>query len=541
MRKQQQNNAALYLRLSRDDGGDVESNSIGNQRAILQRYAREAGFDIIDEYVDDGWSGTNFDRPSLKRMLGDIDDGKIGIVLCKDLSRFGRNNAMVSYYTELFFPENDIRFVAVNDGIDSAKGDNEIMPFKSIINEYYARDISKKIRSAYKAQALKGAYTGPVPPYGYMKSPENKYLLIPDPETAGVVRRLFGMAASGCAPYTIARTFTDEKILVPNAYNKKKHSVGFKESNITDTCWNPNTIRGFIRNEVYIGHMVSQKQSTKSYKSKKIVRLPEEDRIRVENTHEALVDQETFDLANKCFKAKRMPNKHGFVNIFVGLIKCADCGSGLQYVYPTKSIPSFGYQCNRYRHYARRLCTSHYIKYDNVYDIVLQKIQQKVRFVNEHRDKLAEYAQKLATQNFDNDLKQVRSEIEKSQRRCRELDFLIQKLFEQNATGVLSDERFVTLSGAYEVEQKALKTKIADLQNRLSEQENSAQDTLRFFNLVSKYTVITELTAENLNDLIDTIVVHAPEGQRSRKARKQKVEVNFRFIQEKWFEKDLSL
>ena len=346
MIKQQQNNAALYLRLSRDDGGDVESNSIGNQRAILQRYAREAGFDLFDEYVDDGFSGTTFERPSLKRMLADIDDGKIGIILCKDLSRFGRNNAMVSYYTELFFPENDIRFIAVNDGIDSATGDNEIMPFKSVINEYYARDISKKIRSAYKAQALKGAYTGPVPPYGYMKSPDNKYMLAPDPETAGVVRRIYEMAASGCAPYTIARTFTEERILVPNAYDKKKSNFGFKTLYTIDTDWSPTSIRGIIKNEVYLGHMVSQKQSTKSYKSKKLIRLPEEDRIRVENTHAALADQETFDLANKCFRSKRMPNKLGFVNIFVGIIKCADCGSGLAYIYPTKSKPSWGYQCN---------------------------------------------------------------------------------------------------------------------------------------------------------------------------------------------------
>jgi len=329
--------------------------------------------------------------------------------------------------------------------------------------------------------------------------------------------------------------------LVPNAYDKKKSNFGFKTLYTIDTDWSPTSIRGIIKNEVYLGHMVSQKQSTKSYKSKKLIRLPEEDRIRVENTHAALVDQETFDLANKCFRAKRMPNKLGFVNIFVGIIKCADCGSGLAYIYPTKSKPSWGYQCNRYRHYARRYCTNHYIKYDNVYSIVLSEIQEKVRFVKEHENELAVYAQKLATQSSDNDLRQARIELDKNQKRCRELDLLIQKLFEQNANGVLSNDRFVTLSGTYETEQKILKTKINDLQNRLLEQENSVQGIMRFFNLVRRYTEVTELNTEIVNDLIDTIVVHAPENKQKKLNRRQKVEVNFRFIKENWFDKNLSL
>ena len=294
-------------------------------------------------------------------------------------------------------------------------------------------------------------------------------MLIPDPETAGIIRRIFNMAASGNAPYTIAKTLSTECVLVPSAYNKQKSNYGFKELYTIETDWSPGSIRGLIKNEVYMGHMVSQKLTTKSYKSKKLVVNADEDRIRVENTHEALVDKETFDLANKCFGAKRMPNKHGFVNIFVGLIKCADCGTGLQYIYPVKSRPGFGYQCNRYRHYARRYCTNHYIKYDAIYAIVLEQIQEKVQFVREHEDELTKYAQKLATQTSDKDLKHARMELDKNQKRCRELDALIQKLFEQNAAGVLSDERFVTLSDTYESEQKAFKIKLGDLQNRLAE------------------------------------------------------------------------
>ncbi|MCL2068840.1 MAG: recombinase family protein [Oscillospiraceae bacterium] len=510
------NNAALYLRLSRDDGSDTESNSIVNQRAILQKYANDCGFDIAGEYVDDGWSGVSFDRPSLKRMLGDIADGKIGIVLCKDLSRFGRNNALVSHYTELVFPEGDIRFIAVDDGIDSAKGDNDIMPFKSVINEYYARDISRKIRSAYKAQALKGNYTGSVAPYGYMKSPANKYLLIPNPDTADTVRRIYRMAADGISPYAIAKSFTEEQILTPSAYNSRKSLYA------SGTDWSRNSIRGIIKNEVYLGHMVSGKHVTRSYKSKIIRSIPEQDRIRVENTHEALVDQETFDLAHKHLGIKRRANSPGFVNIFAGHLKCADCASGLQITYPAKNKPAFGYQCGRYRHYARRYCQNHYIRYDSLYEIVLAEIQEKMQYLKTHEEDLAQYARMLADQNSKRDSKHANADLDKSRLRLRELDMLIQRLAEQNAAGLISDERFVILSGAYEDEQKSLKAKISGLQCRISDRGSTVLD-------IRKYCEVTELSTALLGELIDTIVVYAPQYTQKKKNRTQKVEINFRF------------
>ena len=539
MKRQQSNSAAIYLRLSRDDGGDVESNSIGNQRAILQRYADECGFDVLNEYVDDGWSGTDFERPSLKRMISDIEHGKIGIVMCKDLSRFGRNNAMVAFYTEIFFPDNDIRFIAVNDGIDSDKGDNEIMPFKSIINEYYARDISKKVRSAYKAQAHRGAYIARVAPYGYMKNPENTYQLIPNPETESVLRRIFALAASGTSAHTIAKTLRQEQIITPSVYNKRTYDLGFRELYTSDCDWCPSTVRSIVRNEVYLGHMISQKRATKSFKSKKMVIRPEEEWIKVDNTHVPLVDQETFDLANKALTAKRRePNKHGFVNIFVGIIKCADCGTSLTCLHPTNGKPTFGYQCNRYRHHARRYCTNHYIKYENVYNIVLAKIQQKVQLVNEHKDKLAKYAQRLAEKSSGDDTKQAKSELANYQKRQKHLNLLVQKLFEQNVAGALDDEQFATLTETYSFEQKIVKGKIADLQTRLEERESEADNIMRFFELVGKYSEVTELTAEIIIDLIDKVVVHAPSNRGKGENRKQKVEVHFRFIKEQAWEQD---
>jgi len=279
--------------------------------------------------------------------------------------------------------------------------------------------------------------------------------------------------------------------------------------------------------------MISQKRATKSFKSKKMVIRPEEEWIKVENTHFPLVDQETFDLANKALKAKRRePNKHGFVNIFVGIIKCADCGTSLTCLHPTNGKPTFGYQCNRYRHHAKRYCTNHYIKYENVYNIVLTKIQQNVQFVNEHKEELAKYAEELAAKNVGNDQNQVQTELTNYQKRQQQLNLLFQKLFEQNAVGVISDEQFVSLSETYSTEQQIVKERIAELQTRLSEQDDVADDTMRFFKLVSKYTEITELSSEIIIDLIDKIVVHSPSNRGKGENRKQKVEIHFRFIKE---------
>ena len=531
MIQQQTNNAAIYLRLSRDDGNDTESNSIGNQRAILQRYARERGLRLFGEYVDDGISGTTFERDGFKRMITDIEAGKISAVLCKDMSRLGRNNAMVAYYTEIFFPDNDVQFVAVNDGIDTSKGDNEIMGFRSVINEFYARDISKKIRSSYRSQALKGAFTGCVPPYGYMKSPENKYLLIPNPETADTLRRIFQLAATGTGTCQIGRILTEEQILRPGAYAKQRLGIVRPATYKSDTEWSTTSVREIIQNRVYLGHMIANKQSTKSFKSKKLENLPPEEHITVLNTHEPLVDEDTFEQAQRTIGTKKRGNKYNFDNIFLGLIKCADCDSGLAMIHQCEPHRrQFGYNCNRYR---SKHCTNHYIHFATVSQIVLEGIQERVEFVKAHEDDLLVYAKKLAGQGKEKELRQQRAELERSRKRCRELDHFIQKLFEQNAVGLLTDERFATLSGTYEDEQKALKSKVSELEQKLSSEECDVVNAMKFFQLVRKYTEVTELDVPILRDLIDTVVVHAPTGV--KKSRKQRVVVNFRFIKDNRF------
>ena len=298
----------LYARLSKDDGdADKESNSITNQLQMLRYYSKEKGFEIIDEYVDDGYSGTTFNRPDLNRMIEDaMEDTQPSGIMVKDMSRFGRNNAMFMYYVEEIFPNNDILFIALNDDVDTRYEDNEMMPFKSIMNEYYARDTSKKIRSVKKTTALSGGFCGSFAPYGYRVDPNNKRKLLIDPETAPIVKRIFEMSKQGNSVHQIARTLCEEKILIPRAYRAMKNgtletSTGFR----FPTDWVGKNVKMILENQVYLGHMVSHKTQTKSFKNRKLVAVPKEDWIVVKNTHEAIIDEETFELVQKFISVKK--------------------------------------------------------------------------------------------------------------------------------------------------------------------------------------------------------------------------------------------
>jgi len=530
-KRQQANKAALYLRLSRDDGGDAESNSISNQREILQRYAMESGFEVVGEYVDDGISGTTFERPSFKRMITDMEDGKIGIMLCKDLSRLGRNNALVSYYTEIYFMENDIRFIALNDNIDTLHDDNEIMPFKSVINEYYARDISKKVRSAFRAQAYKGLYFGPKAPYGYAKDPDDPHRLIPDTEVAPVLKRIFALAAEGNSSGAIARTLTKEKILCPSAYIEKNLKIKRRSSMYDEYKWDPKTIQCMLANRTYCGHMVSLKRKKKSFKSDQYICVPEDEHIVVLNTHEPLVSEEMFELVKKFRSTKKRPTQTGFNNIFQGLLKCADCGSGMALKFTDhRTSRTVGYNCCYNR---KGACPTHYITYKNLYGVVHAGILDRWEFVKAHENELEEYANKLSKKTDDFEVKQAKTALSKAIKRRDELDTLIQRLFEQNAIGLLTNERFLKLATTYENEQTEVKEKIDKLQARISSDEKERQDVMRFFKLIRKYTEINELDAGILKHLIDNILVHTPSGRGSN--RRQKITVNFKFIKDHWF------
>lgn len=518
----------LYARLSKDDGdADKESNSITNQLQMLRYNAKEKGFEVIGEYVDDGYSGTTFNRPDLNRMIKDaMDDPEPSGIMVKDMSRFGRNNAMFMYYVEEIFPNNDILFIALNDDVDTRFDENEMMPFKSIMNEYYARDTSKKIRSVKKTTALSGGFCGSFAPYGYVVDSENKRKLLVDPDTAPIVKRIFELSKQGNSVHQIARTLCEDGVLIPRAYRAMKNgtletSTGFK----FPTDWVAKNVKMILENQVYLGHMVSHKTQTKSFKNKKPVAVPKEEWIIVRNTHEAIIDEETFELVQKFISVKKQPNKTGRPNIFVGLVKCPDCGRNMAFSNPNGREPRF-----RCRTYVRNsnLCTTHAISYEALQQIVMSDIQKHIKNMEALGDQFIQEMHELSEKGGSKKIKQFEKDLEVAEKRIAEIDSVIMKLFEQNALGKISDERFEKMSSAYESEQKELAQKRDELRTKIRAEEKKTQSTNQFLETIRKYETVTELNRSMLVELIDSIYVYQAEG--TGKDRKQRVEINYRFL-----------
>jgi DNA invertase Pin-like site-specific DNA recombinase len=527
---QQQRQGAIYLRLSRDDGGDAESNSIQNQRELLRKYAKDKNIVVKDEYIDDGVSGVTFERDGFKRMINDIGDGRISIVIVKDLSRLGRNNAMVAYYTEIFFLENNVRFIAVNDGIDTAKGENEIMGFRSVINEFYARDISKKTRSSFQTLAEKGCFIGAHAPYGYIVDPDDRYHLLPDPETAPIVKEMFKMAADGATLYRITQMLSERKLPTPRVH--LANTTGKYQNAINKefpTEWNVSTVGSILRNREYCGHIISQKQTTQSFKSKKVVYRPESEWVVCRNMHEALVTETTFDKVQSLIKTKKRENKHHVDNIFVGLLKCQTCGYGMYYNTPRQRVKTAYYMCNLYRQCSKiRPCTSHYITFRALQNVVLDQFHRLAKFVKEHKGDLNAFYNEHLYKGADSNNRSRNQALEKCKKRTRELDSILKKIVEQNALGTLSDERFAILSEEYESEHRELAVKIDGLQMQLNQKKDSLQNAKHFIAAIAKYADVTELTAPMLHELIERIEVHNAEGV--GKSRTQDVDIYWRFV-----------
>lgn len=518
----------LYARLSKDDGdADKESNSITNQLQMLRYNAKEKGFEVIGEYVDDGYSGTTFNRPDLNRMIKDaMDDPEPSGIMVKDMSRFGRNNAMFMYYVEEIFPNNDILFIALNDDVDTRFDENEMMPFKSIMNEYYARDTSKKIRSVKKTTALSGGFCGSFAPYGYVVDPENKRKLLVDSDTAPIVKRIFELSKQGNSVHQIARTLCEDGVLIPRAYRAMKNgtletSTGFK----FPTDWVAKNVKMILENQVYLGHMVSHKTQTKSFKNKKPVAVPKEEWIIVRNTHEAIIDEETFELVQKFISVKKQPNKTGRPNIFVGLVKCPDCGRNMAFSNPNGREPRF-----RCRTYVRNsnLCTTHAISYEALQQIVMSDIQKHIKNMEALGDQFIQEMHELSEKGGSKKIKQFEKDLEVAEKRIAEIDSVIMKLFEQNALGKISDERFEKMSSAYESEQKELAQKRDELRTKIRAEEKKTQSTNQFLETIRKYETVTELNRSMLVELIDSIYVYQAEG--TGKDRKQRWKLTIVFL-----------
>lgn len=518
---------ALYCRLSRDDELSGDSNSIINQKSILSKFAKDNHLKNPRFFIDDGVSGTTFERDGFKAMLHEIENGNVETVVVKDMSRFGRDYLKVGFYTEILFVEKNVRFIAINNGIDSKNQmDSDFTPFLNIINEWYAKDTSKKIRAVFKSKGESGKYLTATPPYGYMKSSDDKYKWIIDDEAAVVVKRIFKMCFDGMGPTMIARQLKEEKILTPTAY---WYSKGRTYKKPTDPFnWHDDTISCILAKKEYLGHTINFKTYKQSYKIKKKCFNPEEKHVVFENTHEAIVDFDTWSKVQELRENKRRPAKLGKTNMFSGISFCADCGQKMYYC-TTKYFESRQdyFVCSTSRK-GIDICHSHFIRAVVLEEKVLAQINKVIDAVHFFEDdfrKILGTKQKAETKK---EMSIKKNQLAKAENRVEELNLLFKRIYEDNVKGKISDDKFQMLSESYEEEEQTLKKQIDELTEYIFDAEETTDNVERFIRKIQKYEYISELTPTILNDLTQKILIHKPD--KSSGKRQQRVDVVFDFV-----------
>lgn len=514
---------ALYCRLSRDDELQGDSNSIINQKSILQKYADDNGFRNIQFFVDDGYSGTNFDRPGWNRLSGMIDDGLIGTIIVKDMSRLGRDYLQVGMYTEMVFPNADIRFIAINNGVDSINGtENDMTPFINIFNEFYAKDTSRKIRAVFKSKGQSGKPLCTNPPYGYIKDPEDKNHWIIDEEAAKVVREVFHLCVCGYGPQQIGKEMMKRGYMNPTAHAKAQGRGTLDNRTVGDDyTWQDSTVSHMLTRMEYLGHTVNFKTYRKSYKNKKQLHNDPSQWQIFENTHEAIIDQETFDIVQRIRNGRRRVTPMGEMPILSGMVFCADCGKKL-YQVRGRNLPQKEYMvCSTYRK-IKGGCSSHQIRNEVIEQILLDHFQALTAYARDHEADFVELITKKSQAELDRSLRDDKRELEQAQARIHKLDEIIQRLYEDNVEGKISDERFVKMSASYEEEQKGLESRVSELKKLIADEKENSVNVDRFLALVRKYTDVKELTAEIIREFVEKIYVHQSEridGQKVQRIR----------------------
>lgn len=523
---------ALYCRLSRDDGTESESNSIGNQKKLLSQKAKEMGLTDTKYYVDDGYTGTNFNRPGFQQLIDDIEIGLVSAVMVKDLSRLGRDYVSVGNYTDSYFPEHNIRFIAVNDAIDSDEGESEIAPFKNILNEMYARDISKKIRSSHR---LRGSMGEPLsqPPYGYMKSPENKKKWIIDPEAATVVKSIFKMCLDGKGNETIARELQENKVLIPMAYWRSKGlNRGGKKTQTNPYKWCKTTIQKILSQQEYCGDIINFKTYSKSFKNKTRYENSKENWAVFKNVNEPIIDRETFETVQKFISKtkRRAPKKeNGERSIFNGLIYCGDCHSKMRYHTSTSNKEIHYFTCSDNKVDYRGKCPGrHYVRADALEEVVKLELRRLVEMLEIDESYFAQLLLRKNAEEREKDKKFLESELQKAITRSNTVSQLYEKLYEDNVIGKVSDEWFVELSHKYEKERMDLKAKIADTRHQIEELKNTNSEYGKFISAIRRFMQMDNLTSPLLRELIDHIDIFETEG--TGKSRTQRIVIYYRFI-----------
>ena len=521
---------ALYCRLSRDDELQGDSNSIVNQRVILSKYAKENHFSNTAFFVDDGYSGTNFNRPSWGELLERIENGEVATLIVKDMSRLGRDYLKVGFYTEVLFVEKGVRFIAINNGIDSAnQQDSDFTPFLNIINEWYAKDTSKKIRAVMKSKGEAGEHLCINPPYGYMKDPDNKKRWVVDEEAAEIVKRIFALCLDGYGPSQIARILKEDSVITPTIHFQQtgRATRNTPPDNFYD--WDNKTVAGILERPEYQGHTVNFKTYKQSYKSKKTCYNPREKWLVFENTHEAIIDTDTWARVQELRKNKRRPTRTGKTNMFSGIVRCADCGEKLYYC-TSKDFEARQdhFVCSTSRLKGKEVCPTHFIRAVVLEQGVLAHMRLTIACVANHEEQFRKAMGAKQKAEAKKEFAAKRRQLTQAERRIEELDRLFKRIYEDNANGKLSDSRFQMLSDDYEQEQEELREKLLRLNEEISQQEEQTENIDRFISKVRKYLDLDELTPAVLNDMVKAVYVHAPD--KSKGYREQQIDISYDLV-----------
>lgn len=529
----------VYCRLSQDDGLDGDSNSITNQKKILLDVVTRENLSNPILFVDDGFSGTNFDRPAILEALRLVENRQVSNFIVKDLSRLGRSYIKVGQLTEITFPSFDVRFIALNDGVDSDKPNetNSIfLPIKSLMDEMYAADTSKKIRAVVQSKARAGERVTVNPPYGYLKAPNNPKNWIVDPVASEVVKRIFQEAKSGKSLSEISKGLKNDKIFKPDRHRIEIGLKPISSSPNVETLpyfWTRETLSAILGREEYLGYTVNLRTRTKSYKDKRKVDNPKEDWLIFKNTHEAIIDQETFDIVQKMRNHKRSnqryKNRAGHENLFAGIVFCGTCGRKHYFCPQEKNgLNHDHYKCSGYRKPIDGCENPHYIQKSALIEIVSGKLRQTIQEIHFDQEAFLKKLEQQSQAQFSKDNKRQRQQLQKDEYRSKEIDNIIQKLYEDNLLGKISNERFVKLSQSYEEEQKQLQASISDLTEKLAKQQEDSLNISKFMARISKYTELPKLTVEIVNELIDKIVIQKPTG--TKRNRIIQVDIYYNFI-----------
>ena len=518
---------ALYCRLSVDDELNGESNSITHQKEMLEEYAQKNNFYNIKFYVDDGYSGTNFNRPAFKELIKNIDSGIVGTVIVKDMSRLGRDYLKVGYYSEVYFGEAGVHFIAVNDNVDNTiENDSDFTPFRNIMNEWYAKDTSKKVRAVIRAKGMSGKSTCNCPPYGYIKDENGNWLV--EKEAAEIVKRIYRLCIEGYGPMQISKKLNAQEAISPVVW---KNKVGWKyklEKVDHPELWTVSAIRRILSNPIYLGNTVNFRTKKKSYKSHSVVYLPKDEWVIFEDTHEAIIDRDTFDTVQKLREgARRRVSIDGEMSIFSGLLYCADCGAKM-YLNRHRGSEKDAFNCASYRKEKERTCTSHYITLHAIEDIVLYDLQRVLGMAKGKETEFVSMLQEKNKKMTKSDLSEKAKECDEAEKRIAVLDRIIQNLYEYKVSGTLSEERFIKLSKNYESEQAELTDKVKFLKEELMAVQKETADINKFMRLIKRYTEITELNAEIVRTFIDKIYIH--KGEKAQGGHRQTIEIIYNCV-----------